>query len=51
MKSRTGASWCHPAVLVPEWGVVGTRAGLLALAAVCWAWLATRALRAYQRSA
>jgi ABC-2 type transport system permease protein len=35
----------------PDWGVVGTRAGLLALAALCCAWLATRALRAYQRSA
>jgi ABC-2 type transport system permease protein len=35
----------------PDWGVVGTRAGLLAAAALLCAWLATRALQAYRRSA
>jgi ABC-2 type transport system permease protein len=34
----------------PDWAVVGTRAGLLAAAVLVSAWLATRALRAYQRS-
>jgi ABC-2 type transport system permease protein len=34
----------------PDWSVIGTRAGLLAAAALLCGWLATRALRAYQRS-
>ncbi len=34
----------------PDWSFVGTRAGLLAAAALLCGWLATRALRTYQRS-
>jgi ABC-2 type transport system permease protein len=34
-----------------DWSVVGSRAGLLAAAALACGWFATRALRAYQRSA
>ena len=34
----------------PDWSDVGAYAGLLALAALLCGWLATRALRAYQRS-
>lgn len=34
----------------PDWTLVGTRVGLLTLATALCGWLATRALRAYQRS-